>query len=575
MPTAKPLVLLALILVGAASAIPATLTKAQAQPPEWSGWPDAACIECHLEKTPGIVEQYLSGAMGKPGVQNPDVAGELGGMDRIPCTACHGSQHTSEEDWEEAKLPDYNTCKACHQEKVDQYLAWKHSLAWRAMMAIPMVQQMPKEEVLFGCGGCHKIGVKDPQELLDLGLTRPYGVGATCDQCHTRHAFSTVEARKPEACSKCHMGFDHPQWEMWSTSKHGNIYFANKDKYPFNVSLKYVKPSDYPGPTCQLCHMPGGDHNVLTPWGFVALVAFQGRPEGLNIVDDPEWEAAKAEVLKALRVLDPQGNPTPLLEAVAQLRLVRLTPDEFMEARQRLLDVCAGCHSRDFALQYLSAADRVIKETTLQLAEAIRAVKEAREQGVYPPRPGEPDNPYPFLLNFYEEPSGVEREVWLIFLEYRMRAFQGMFHVNPDYTHWYGWSEIRRAVGDVLEDVEEAKRMKQAEASIDQLGASLEEVGVSINNLETRVAEAEAKAAAAEEKTTSLEGRVSSLESKTSSVESALSQLQDTVSSLGDKVEALKAELQGASGKVTTALGLGGIAVILAAAAIALGLKRR
>ncbi|MET1101037.1 MAG: multiheme c-type cytochrome, partial [Pyrodictiaceae archaeon] len=208
--------------------------------------PDYECIVCHLEVTPGVVEQYLRGAMGAPGIQNPDVAGILGGMDRVPCTTCHGTEHTTAEDWEKAKLPGYEVCRACHPTQVNQFLSGKHALAWKAMMALPMVKEMPREEVLFGCGGCHKIGVKSAEDLLELGLDRPYGIGATCDQCHTRHAFSTYEARQPEACAKCHMGFDHPQWEMWSTSKHGNIYFANREKYPFNISLKYVEPKDYP-----------------------------------------------------------------------------------------------------------------------------------------------------------------------------------------------------------------------------------------------------------------------------------------------------------------------------------------
>jgi len=27
-------------------------------------------------------------------------------------------------------------------------------------------------------------------------------------------------------------------------------------------------------------------------------------------------------------------------------------------------------------------------------------------------------------------------------MEYRMRAFQGAFHNNPDYSHWYGWAPL-------------------------------------------------------------------------------------------------------------------------------------
>jgi hypothetical protein len=362
------------------------------------------------------------------------------------------------------------------------------------MMAIPMTKGLPRDVLLYGCGGCHKIGVKTAEDLLALGLERPYGIGATCDQCHSRHAFSAMEARKPEACSKCHMGFDHPQWEMWSTAKHGQIYFMMRDKYPLNVSLKYIEPSDYPGPTCQLCHMPKGSHEVITPWGFLALVAFEGRPEGLEIVEDPEWEAAKAGILKALRVLDPEGKPTPLLEAVINLRIVRADPEEFMSIRRRMLSVCAGCHSTDFAIQYFKSADRVIRETTIQLAEAIRMVAEARAEGIIPPRPEEPENPYPFLLNFYEEPSGIDREAWLIFMEYRMRAFQGMFHVNPDYTFWYGWSEIRRVLRDIAGEIEDARAaievaegLRGVEDLVSRLKSDIEAVKGEVGDLRSRL----------------------------------------------------------------------------------------
>ena len=37
-------------------------------------------------------------------------------------------------------------------------------------------------------------------------------------------------------------------------------------------------------------------------------------------------------------------------------------------------------------------------------------------------------------------------------LEHRMRAFQGVFHNNPDYALWYGWSEM-------VQDLEEIKHL--------------------------------------------------------------------------------------------------------------------
>jgi len=37
----------------------------------------------------------------------------------------------------------------------------------------------------------------------------------SCDECHTRHTFAKSEAQDPRTCQQCHMGYDHPQWEMW------------------------------------------------------------------------------------------------------------------------------------------------------------------------------------------------------------------------------------------------------------------------------------------------------------------------------------------------------------------------
>jgi hypothetical protein len=85
------------------------------------------------------------------------------------------------------------------------------------------------------------VGVKPDEEK----KYNKYGMG--CNSCHTRHVFSKAEAQKPQACQTCHMGFDHPQWEMWSSSKHGSIALSGTD-------------TTGRAPVCQTCHMHGGDH---------------------------------------------------------------------------------------------------------------------------------------------------------------------------------------------------------------------------------------------------------------------------------------------------------------------------
>jgi hypothetical protein len=46
-----------------------------------------------------------------------------------------------------------------------------------------------------------------------------------------------------------------------------------------------------------------------------------------------------------------------------------------------------------------------------------------------------------------------------------MRAFQGVFHQNPDYALWYGWSEMVR---DLSEIEEMAAAMRREGAAADR-----------------------------------------------------------------------------------------------------------
>jgi hypothetical protein len=45
----------------------------------------------------------------------------------------------------------------------------------------------------------------------------------------------------------------------------------------------------------------------------------------------------------------------------------------------------------------------------------------------------------PDLLQFYEAQSNIEQELYTMFMEYRMRAFQGAF-TTPQTISWYGWA---------------------------------------------------------------------------------------------------------------------------------------
>lgn len=378
------------------------------------------CIECHKKVTPGIVEQHKGGKMFKAGVD---------------CSDCHGMEHKSSKDFEKAKLPTPSTCENCHPEQVKQFKDGKHNLAWIAASSMPMWAHQPKAVVgegYKGCSWCHKIGEKSENEKYSYR----YG-NAQCDSCHTRHSFNKTEAQNPMACQTCHMGFDHPQWEMWSTSKHGTIW---------QIEGKNSKRA----PTCQTCHMDGGNHRVMTSWGFLAL----RLPE-----DDQEWLKDRITILQALGVLDDKGNPTPRLEVVKAGKVARLTKEEFQVERDKMIKICSKCHGDSFAKKQLQAGDEVIKEVDKIFAEAIREVKSLYNEGIL--KKPESWSFAPDLLQFYEAKSTIEQELYLMFLEYRMRAFQGAFHLNPDYMHWYGWAPMKETLQKIKDEAEKLRDEKK------------------------------------------------------------------------------------------------------------------
>jgi hydroxylamine dehydrogenase len=391
------------------------------------------CITCHTQVTPGVVGDWkLSPHSGAD----------------VSCATCHGDQHTSAEDVAKVRIPTPDTCAECHEEQVDQFKQGKHAAAWAAMKAMPTAhwQPMAMMEGMKGCGGCHKIGLKTAEEIKALKKDGGAGFGvASCDACHTRHLFSLREARQPQACQTCHMGFDHPQWEMYSASKHG-VRHALKQMG--------VLPETAAAPACQTCHMQDGRHDVKTAWGFLAV--------RLPLPEDPQWAADRATILQALGVLDPEGKPTPRLDVVKAADVARLTQEDWQQQRDKMIRTCQQCHSKNFAAGELAKGDDMIKQADRLMAEAIRVVADLYKDGTLP-QPKKYAHAFPDLLTFHDAPTVIEQKLFVMYQEHRMRAFQGTFHANPDYALWYGWSEMQRDLTEIKALAEEYRHRKQTE----------------------------------------------------------------------------------------------------------------
>jgi hydroxylamine dehydrogenase len=242
----------------------------------------ARCVDCHSNVTPNIVNDWKLSKHSQ--------------ID-VGCDTCHGAQHTSAADSAKAEIPTPDTCATCHDTQVAQFKKGKHALAWAAMKAMPTIhyQPMAMTEGQKGCGGCHKIGSKSPQEIAELQKEGSrFGI-ASCDACHTRHTFSVQEARQPQACQTCHMGFDHPQWEMYSSSKHGVRSFLKQLNIQTGTSA---------APTCQTCHALG---STLTSCPAVSgTVSWPVKPSmrlSSALRKPSKWSKERFSIMRTTRCL--------------------------------------------------------------------------------------------------------------------------------------------------------------------------------------------------------------------------------------------------------------------------------
>jgi len=327
------------------------------------------CIRCHKAVTPLLVKDWQS---------------SMHSENDVTCSVCHGSKHKSKKTADLAEMPTEATCAECHEEQFDQFAKGKHNFGWTAMNALPVTHLEPDElmEGGKGCGGCHNMGIKSEaqkKELREKGYT--YRTNS-CDECHTRHTFSKKEAQDPKACQQCHMGFDHPQWEMYESSKHGERY-----------AMKEIGrlPKDAAAPTCQFCHLPKGTHTNRVAWGFLAV--------RLPLPKDKQWAEDQTTILKALGVLDPEGKPTARLDIVKAADMARLTEEDWKNEREKMIKRCKKCHSENYAREELERGDRMIQRADRLMAQAINIVADLYKDGILK----KPDH-YAYCL-LYTSPS--------------------------------------------------------------------------------------------------------------------------------------------------------------------------
>ncbi len=355
-----------------------------------------SCLDCHRNKTPGAVAYWEQSA-------HAPVVG---------CADCHGDDH-NKIDAGEAKV-DKKTCGRCHETALQQHESSRHGLGlhsgWGCTRNLP---ERPKSECRF----CHEEGsslpitevecsrfLKQSPEMGALGCNRCHEVESSCATCHSSHSTDLRIARDPAICSKCHMGPDHPQWEMWQTSQHGILFNSARPEM---------------GVTCQECHMANGSHNVST--GLTMTTGTKPFPEN-------ERKVQRAEMIK----------------------------------------ICSRCHSQKFADQDLTSGDAIRSQSRALVKEAEAILWDLADRGLLDPMPADrPPHPLrgATLVTdsqmLYEDTSHIERLFFKMQKYSLAKTVKGAYHQNPAYTHWYGNAELKMDLVDIKAEARRLVRARQ------------------------------------------------------------------------------------------------------------------
>ncbi len=348
--------------------------------PAWSD----SCTDCHRGTTPAAVSQW-QGSVHYP---------------KVGCSDCHGDDH---EAMLQGRTPvNAVVCGECHQKAFAEHSHSKHGLGLHSGWGCTrkLEERDPRE-----CRFCHEEGtalplstvqcarfLKQSSEMGELGCNRCHQIEASCASCHANHLTDLKIVRDPNVCAKCHMGPDHPQWEMWQTSQHGTIYDALGEDQ---------------APDCQRCHMPSGSHDVS-----------QG------IAHTPAGEPVDASLYAA--------------------------------RREQMIAVCSDCHARSFVLRDFVRADGVLSQSRALVKEAESVVWDLHDRELLSPmpdqRPAHPLRGETLVTDgqmLYEDISHVERLLFKMKKYDFAKTWKGAYHQNPAYTHWYGNAELKMDLVDI------------------------------------------------------------------------------------------------------------------------------
>lgn len=384
---------------------------------------NAKCVKCHENASNArtVVMQWRESVHAQKGVG---------------CLECHQANENDVDAYQHytytiATVVSPKDCSRCHKTEYEQFQASHHAQGGKIIGSLdnllaevveghsPIVhgQKIESAAAVSGCKQCHGSEVRvlrdasgnvmkrasgvvmlDPDTWPNTGIGRlnPDGSLGSCAACHNRHYFSVAQAREPDDCGKCHLGPDHPQYEIYEESKHGINYKAHKEelnlaKRPWIVGEDYIA-----APTCATCHMSATPNQGVTH-DVGQRISWTLRPAVSERVD---------------------------AKAIAEGKQV--TP--WQKRRENMKDVCHQCHSPQYVEAFYKQYDDLVNlynnKFGIPSTQLMKALRERK------------------LLTDLDFDEKIEWTYYLLWHHEGRRARMGASMMGPDYTQWHGMFEV-------------------------------------------------------------------------------------------------------------------------------------
>jgi len=347
------------------------------------------CIGCHETRSPAFIKEWKTSKHAQIG---------------IDCYACH---QANESDPDAIKhngfiisiLVTPKDCSKCHPREVDEFTKSRHAQAGDILNSLDNylgeIVGGP-EAVAVGCQQCHGSKVQllangklavDSWPNTGIGRINPDGSKGSCTACHTRHNLSKAIAREPRICSKCHLGPDHPQREVYEESKHGILFEFNKERLGLHKD-EWIVGKDYTAaPGCVTCHM-GATPNQRATHDVGERISWTLRPP----------------ISKKLENADKKRNA--------------------------MKDVCGNCHTTSFIEGHYKQFDNLVDLYNEKFAKPATLIRnDLMEKGKLT------------RADFDEKLDWIYFELWH---HEGRRARHGAAMSGPDYAWWHGIYEVAK-----------------------------------------------------------------------------------------------------------------------------------